>query len=261
MSTLGPSPGTQVRGFFMPGHANAAQPVIDTIGMANPSRRGVKNHIAYDRGELLSKTLTPGNVENRLSERYDGAIGQLNHWVDQLRATTRESIPYFDPRAASTGAKVLMLLQDPSGAADGESGFISLHNNDQTAHNVYQLCEETSLRYTDYVPWNVIPWWVANPAKGRRTLAGEARRARRYLDEVIDLLPGDLAAVIVMGKSQTWPAWHASVGKNHRRFRGAEVLFTAHPGPRSINQPDKDTRRRNREDIAAAFAHVASLVR
>ncbi len=229
--------------------------------MAPPSYRGVKNRIAYDRGELLSKVMTPRNVEDRMAERYDGPIGELNRWVDDVRTATGESVPYFDPRAASDGAKVLMLLQDPSGAADGESGFISLHNNDQTAHNVYKLCEETSLQYADYVPWNVIPWWVANPAKGRRTLGSEARRARPYLDEVVDLLPGDLAAVIVMGKSQTWPAWEASVGKNHRRFHGADVLFTAHPGPLSINQVDKDTGRRNRDDIAAAFAHVASMVR
>ncbi|MEV5835585.1 hypothetical protein [Nocardia sp. NPDC052112] len=229
--------------------------------MASPSYRGVKNRIAYDRGELLSKVVTPRNVTDRMAERYTGPLRELNGWVDEVRAATGESVPYFDPRAASDGAKVLMLLQDPSGAADGESGFISLHNNDQTAHNVYKLCEETSLQYADYVPWNVIPWWVANPAKGRRTLGAEARRARRYLEEVVDLLPGDLAAVIVMGKSQTWPAWHAAVGKSHRRFRGAEVLFTAHPGPLSINQVDKDTSRRNRDDIAAAFVRVASMVR
>ncbi len=245
----------------MPCGANGGQPDTDTNGMASPSYRGVKNRLAYDRGELLSKLVMPQNVEERLADRYSGPIGELNHWVDQLRTATGESIPYFDPWSASDGAKVLMLLQDPSGAADGESGFISLHNNDQTAHNVYKLCEETSLQYADYVPWNVIPWWVANPAKGRRTLGSEARRARRYLEEVVDLLPGDLAAVIVMGKSQAWPAWHAAVGKSHRRFHGAEVLFTAHPGPLSINQVDKDTGRRNRDDIAAAFARVASMVR
>ncbi|WP_157124555.1 hypothetical protein [Nocardia pseudovaccinii] len=229
--------------------------------MAPISYRGVKNRIAYDRGELLSNVVTPQNVADRLAERYTGPIGELNKWVDGVRAATGESVPYFDPWAASGGAKVLMLLQDPSGAADGESGFISLHNNDQTAHNVYKLCLETSLRYADYVPWNVIPWWVANPAKGRRSLGAEARRARRYLEEVVELLPGDLAAVIVMGKTQTWPAWKAAVGPNHRRFHGAEVVFTAHPGPLSINQPDKETGRRNRDHLVEVFAHVASMVR
>lgn len=189
-------------------------------------------------------------------ERYAGPVGKLNHWVDEVRIATGESGPYFDPRAASEGAKVLMLLQDPSGAADGESGFISLHNNDQTAHNVYQLCRDTGLRYEDYVPWNVIPWWVANPTKGRRSLVSEAWRARPYLEQIVDLLPGDLAAVIVMGKTQTWPAWKAVVGRNYRHFHGAEVLFTAHPGPLAINQINRETDRRNRDHIAEAFARM-----
>ncbi len=196
-----------------------------------------------------------------MAARYTGPIGELNRWVDTVQAVTGESVPYFDPRAGSRGAKVLMVLQDPSGAAHGESGFISLHNNDQTAHNVYQLCEETGLQYTDYIPWNVIPWWVANPAKGRRSLQDEAVRARPYLEEVVDLLPGDLAAVIVMGKTKTWPAWTAAVGRKHPRFRNAEVLFTASPGPQSIFQDDKDTHRRNRDTIAEAFSRVAGMIR
>src|SRR5882757_771074 len=153
--------------------------------MAPPSYRGVKNRIAYDRGELLSKVVTPRNVSDRMAERYAGPIGKLNRWVDEVCVATGESVPYFDPRAASDGAKVLMLLQDPSDAADRQSGFISLHNNDRTAHTVYQLCLDTGLRYDDYVPWNVIPWWVANPTKGQRSLASEARRARPYLEQVV----------------------------------------------------------------------------
>jgi hypothetical protein len=234
---------------------------VDATYVTPRAYRGVKNRIAYDRGELLSKVVTPRNVSDRMAERYSGTIGKLNRWVDEVRLATGESVPYFDPRAASGGAKVLMLLQDPSTAADGESGFISLHNNDRTAHNVYQLCGETGLRYDDYVPWNVIPWWVANPAKGRRSLKSEAQRARPYLEQVFDLLPSGLAAVIVMGKSQTWPAWEAAVGRNHRRFRGAEVLFTAHPGPLAINQIDRDTGRRNRIHIAEEFARVAGMIR
>lgn len=114
--------------------------------MVRNAYRGVKNRVAFDRGELLSKIVTPGNVADRLAQRYGGAAGELNAWVDELREAEGESIPYFDPLAASEGAKVLMLLQDPSGAADGESGFISLHINDQTAHNVCKLCLEWTTR-------------------------------------------------------------------------------------------------------------------
>jgi hypothetical protein len=229
--------------------------------MEHISYRGVKNRLAYDRGELLSKIVTPDHVAARMSERYAGTVGELNSWVDALRETEGESVPYFDPRAASDGAKILMLLQDPSGAADGESGFISLHNNDQTAHNVYKLCLKSGLRYADYLPWNVIPWWVKNPAKGNRSLKAEAPRARPHLEHVVDLLPRDLAAVLVMGKSETWPAWQAAMGLRTRSFRGAEVIFTAHPGPLAINQMNKDTGRRNGDEIVEAFARAATLIR
>ncbi|MEV6099451.1 hypothetical protein [Nocardia sp. NPDC051981] len=47
-----------------------------------------------------------------------------------------------------------------------------------------------------------------------------------------------------MGKTQTWPAWNAAIGKSRSRFHGAEVFFTAHPSPLSIRQIDKDTGRR-----------------
>ncbi|MFF0492199.1 hypothetical protein ACFYTQ_24480 [Nocardia sp. NPDC004068] len=50
---------------------------------------------------------------------------------------------------------MLMLLQDPSGAAAGQSGFISMHNNDHTAHNVYEVHSRGLMRLpsrpTDYL--------------------------------------------------------------------------------------------------------------
>lgn len=228
--------------------------------MASTSYRGVKNRLAFDCGELLSKVVTPDNVAVRMSERYTGTAGELNRWVDALREVENESVPYFDPAAAADAAKVLMLLQDPSGAADDESGFISLHNNDQTAHNVYKLSLRSGLRYADYLPWNVIPWWVKNPTKGARTLKNEARRARPYLEEILDILPSDPAAVLVMGKTETWPAWQAVVGKQiPKSLRNAEIIFTAHPSPLSINQINKVTGRRNGDEILDSFIHAAKL--
>lgn len=227
--------------------------------MRTPSYRGVKNRIAYDRGELLSNVVASENVTARLAERYLGVVGALNRWVDDVRRAEDESIPYFDPWAASVAARVLLLLQDPSGAADGESGFISLHNNDQTAHNVYKLFLESGLDYSVCLPWNVIPWWVANPAKGKRSLKSEARRARPYLDEFLDRLPEKPAAVLIMGKSETWPAWEAAVGNGlPTRLADAEILFTAHPGPLSINQSDNQGGT-NRDGILAAFHRAAAV--
>ncbi|MFJ9364866.1 hypothetical protein ACIRRA_10670 [Nocardia sp. NPDC101769] len=75
------------------------------------------------------------------------------------------------------------------------------------------------------------------------------------------LLPGDLVAVIAMGKAQSRPAWNAAIIKGRSRFHGAEVFFTAHPSPLSVNQVDKHNGRFNRDHIAETFARVASLLR
>lgn len=127
----------------------------------------VWNTLADRRGELLSRDLAPDIHAERWARRYDGTIGELNRWVDHVRDTTYENIPYFDPAAATEGARVLVLLQDPSGEAEDGSGFISKHNNDPTAHNTYLATDRARLDYAISLHWNVVPWWVANPAKPR----------------------------------------------------------------------------------------------
>lgn len=52
----------------------------------------VWNRHAYERGELLSKVHAPRNVEERMARRYDGKVGELNRWVDEMRDETAESI-------------------------------------------------------------------------------------------------------------------------------------------------------------------------
>lgn len=231
--------------------------------MAINPYRGVKNRIAFDRGELLSKIVTPQNVANRIAERHNGTNGVLNHWVDRLREGEGESVPYFDPRAAANGVKVLMVLQDPSGAADGESGFISLYNNDQTAHNVYKLSLATGLDYGDFFAWNVIPWWVKNPAKsgGKRKFTAEARRARPFLIEMLETLPEPPAVILVLGKSITWPAWESAMEQGTPNvLKRTKTLFSAHPSNQSIRQVDKDTGVENWTDLLAKFKFAASLI-
>ncbi|GAC57143.1 hypothetical protein GOHSU_16_01010 [Gordonia hirsuta DSM 44140 = NBRC 16056] len=52
-----------------------------------------------------------------MGRSHDGHVSGLNRWVDGVRADTGASIPYFDPDAATKGVWILMLFQDPSGAA------------------------------------------------------------------------------------------------------------------------------------------------
>src|SRR3954470_17932431 len=107
--------------------------------------RPVWNALAHQRGELLSRDLAPDVHAERWARPYDGMIGELNRWVDHVRGTTYENLPYFDPASAGQGARVLVLLQDPSGEAEEGSGFVSKHNNDPTAHNTYIASERAKL--------------------------------------------------------------------------------------------------------------------
>nr|MBM4732590.1 hypothetical protein [Prescottella equi] len=149
---------------------------------------------------------------------------------------------------------MLMLLQDPSNAARGESGFISLHNNDGTAHNVYRSVEASGLSYRDYLPWNVIPWQVRNPDH----LASEARRAHPYLLEFLELLDPAPQVVILMG-NQARDAWkEAAVGKLSPRLANLEdALWCPHPSPRRYDEPNPRTGRLTSDLVTETFAVAA----
>lgn len=139
------------------------------VTRAAPSNK-LWNALAYERGELLSPEHAPDVLAGRRARIYEGQVGELNRWVDTVRATTGEDVPYFDPASAGRGGRALLLLQDPSAEAATGSGFISRHNNDPTATNLYLAAESAGLSYDVSLHWNVIPWWVANPQMGSRSL-------------------------------------------------------------------------------------------
>lgn len=222
----------------------------------------VKNKLAYERGQLLSKDFAPQNVADKLARRYNDPRGVLNLWVDETREETGESIPYFDPDAGVESVKVLMLLQDPSNAADGESGFISRYNNDPTAHNVYKTCEKTGLRYETYLPWNVVPWWVMNPAMAGqgRTLANQAARARPYLIEFLDLLP-EPPVVIILSGNEAQKAWRSATKAGvPAMLRDAKVFDDCpHPSGQAYNNVDQKTGIKNSVRLERVFEAAARL--
>lgn len=148
------------------------------------------NKLAHSRNELLSAEHSPRVLAARRSQTYQGKIGELNRWVDEVRIiiTTSEQVPYFDPAAARDGARVLLLFQDPSQEAEAGSGFISRHNNDPTARNAYLAANKAGLSYDYSLHWNVVPWWVNNPKKPKRTSTSQAVKVRPFLVKLIELL-------------------------------------------------------------------------
>ncbi len=223
------------------------------------------NRPAYDRGRLLSEEHCPGVLPARRAHRYTGTVGPLNRWVDELRRATGEQVPYFDPAAARDGAHVLVLLQDPSAEAGTGSGFVSRHNNDPTARNLSVAAERAGLSYDVSLVWNVVPWWVADPAKcspsgPRRTPATEAVRARPHLAHLFRLLDPAPRAVVVAGRHAA-RAWANLVGDGLLEpVRAAAVLHCPHPSPQAFPMVDRATGKVNAELVVEAFRAAAALV-
>ena len=212
------------------------------------------NKLAAERGTLLDETENPGSCSSRRSLLTQPHIAGLEAWANGIAAKRGESVPSFDPSSGGVNSRALFLLQDPSRAASEGSGFISIDNNDQTAHNCSKAYLETGLDYTSALHWNVVPWWVHNPSKVRpgRTLASEARRAHSDLLALLEQLP-DLQVVVLLGK-QAQTAWRQS-GVDAKL-----VLRCPHPGNLAWNRVDKISGTKNKELTIGTFAKVASLL-
>ncbi|GAA4728585.1 hypothetical protein [Actinomycetospora chibensis] len=223
--------------------------------------RPVWNKLADKRGELLSRELAPDVHAERWARRYDGTVGPLNRWVDHVRDTTYENIPYFDPASAGAGAHVLVLLQDPSGEAEEGSGFVSKHNNDPTAHNTNIATERAKLGYDISLHWNVVPWWVANTAKPVRSLWKESVRAQPYMVELLEMLDPAPTEVILLGRPAT-RAWDRLVRAGlPEALRGATVQTAPHPSPLVFPRTDAATGRGNSDLIVEAMRMAGQRAR
>ncbi len=93
-------------------------------------------------------------------------VAPLTDFVGHLRALhPGAAVPYFDPTEAGTEATILGLFEapGPKAAPPVGSGFVSADNNDQTAQNVWVLLRDAGIdRRSEYVAWNVVPWYVGN---------------------------------------------------------------------------------------------------
>ncbi|WP_157936742.1 uracil-DNA glycosylase family protein [Geodermatophilus chilensis] len=166
-------------------------------------------------------------------------------------------MPSFDPESGGTGARVLVLPQDPSEVAAHGSRLISRHDDDLTAFHTHRTSTDVGLPYAATVHWNVVPWWVADPAVPaveRLGLTAAAHRARPHLGALLDLLPQ--ARVVVLLGRHAQRAWDA-VGL---RPGDREVLRAPHPSPQAIHQTDRSTGRRNGDLLRAVLADAAARV-
>ncbi|WP_166367388.1 uracil-DNA glycosylase [Aeromicrobium camelliae] len=212
------------------------------------------NRLAWQNGTLLDERERPGSIAERRAQLDRAHIGPLHAWATSVAERTGEKVPAFDPRSGGIQAQVLFLLQDPSAVADG-SGFISIDNNDQTAHNCTKAYEASGLDYQRALHWNVIPWWVKDPDQAhqpRRTFQAQAHRAGTYLVELVGLLP-NLELVVLLGK-EAQRAWDAAAPLPIATVR------CPHPSNLAWNRLDQASGRIGREATIGAFRRAKEVI-
>jgi len=171
----------------------------------------------------------PREVERKLALLEEPHIAPLTAFVIRLRDQLGEqTVPWFDPTEAGVEARILLLLQSPGPKVIPPvgSGFVSPHNNDQTAQNMWGIQREIGInRREELCTWNVVPWYVPREQALR---AADYARARPMLSELLGLLP-DLRVVVLLG-GNAQDAWRrANLGSR------LAILSTWHTSPLALN--------------------------
>lgn len=222
----------------------------------------VWNRLAQRRGELFSRELAPERHAYWWARRHDGPAGRLNRWVDRLRDTSLENIPYVDPTAAGDGARVLLLLHEPAGDAEEGCGFVSRYANDAASANLYRAADRAGLEHEVTLHWYLVPWWISNPTHEPRRLTGEAVRATPRLGEFLDLLGPPPREVVLLGAPAA-KAWQVVTrrGRLPWQLRTATVSRAPHPSPLVHDRLDPTSGRRNGDRLVEVLRGAARRAR
>ena len=185
---------------------------------------------------------------------------RLNRWVDRLRDTTLENIPYVDPTAAATAPGCCCCSPNPPATPRTAAGSEPLRERRDSA-NLYRATDRAGLGHEVTLHWHLVPWWIANPNHEPRRLAGRSCVRR----------PGS-------GSSSTCsvrrPArWCCSARPRRRRGRcligGAGSLAAApddgsrapHPNPLVHDRLDPVTGRRNGDRLVEVLRDAGRRAR
>jgi hypothetical protein len=166
-------------------------------------------------------------VTAKLARAKSGRASAVNEFVDGLRAQRLGAfIPYVDPDCGCTGARILMLFQDPGpkAAPPAGSGMLSISNDDASAQTICQLLAEVGIPWDDVMPWNAVPWYT-----GGANTSADKLEGLRTLGPLTALLPR-LKVVVTFGGTATksWERASEAVPALARY----EHISTLHPSVR-----------------------------
>ncbi len=185
-------------------------------------------------------------VEARRAQLQESHIKPLTAFVEELRsevgsaiiayflalrsgvASTRISIPYFDPWDGGIDAECLFLFDAPGGNAL-KSDFISRNNNDQTAENFFNFNVEAGLLRKRTVSWNIVPWYIGSQAKILSATKNDIEVAAQHLIRLLNLLP-KLRVVVLHGLKA-----HQAEGYLSRPRPDLKIFKLPQPSPLFVN--------------------------
>ena len=168
--------------------------------------------------------------------------------MDLLRSweTAARSFPNIDPMNGGVNARVLFLQETPGPKAVG-TRFVSRSNPDPTAQNAGKALDQAGFAWTDYLRWNVVPYYISDISKNVNASGDQIREAAHYTQAFLDILT-KLRVVVFSGLQ----------AKRQRKFLrirpGVAVLTTWHCGAQSFNHADK------RKGIFATFREAYKLM-
>jgi uracil-DNA glycosylase len=172
----------------------------------------------------------PIAIQSRLAGLFEPHISALTAFVETIRKETglNREIPYFDPLDGGINARCLFLFEAP-GPRARDSGFISRNNPDESAKNFFELNHQAGLPRELTISWNIVPWYIGSGTKIRPANKNDIDEGKKYLLNLLSLLPH--LKIIVLGG---------------RKAQKAEALITAtypeiiimkmpHPSPLFVN--------------------------
>jgi hypothetical protein len=172
---------------------------------------------------------------------WEDHVAPINQFVDHIHAEIAREwadqhgdeappvfVPYVDPDSGGVLAKVLLLLESPSGPAALGSRMLSADNDDGTAMNVWSGYANSWMPRTYGLHWNAVPWYIGDGKTNKNVNDAQVGRARRYLNQLLDLAP-DVRVVLALGI----PAQDSVAKVEHDlRARGIDIVHAPHPSPR-----------------------------
>lgn len=181
---------------------------------------------------------------NRIQQLREPHIAPLTDFVERLRLEVGPdaSIPFFDPWDGGVEATVLFLLEAPGPKAI-YSGFISRNNPDETAKNIFELCQESGLERKTTVLWNAVPWYIGTGNKIRAATLADLKSGLKPLNQLLELLPA-LTTIVLLGRKAEKTI--AQIDTNKYR-----VFISPHPSPLFVNNAPG-----NREKILSVLRNV-----